>query len=117
MNATFFDLDDGVGDAVQPPTDSLQLRQPLLQPVSRPPAVPHLHQQRALEPPDVPVHGVQPVAAVLDVLRHLLLDLVQLGDDLVLCVSCQGSQGQRELQSGIGGNAESAPPSRAHRGR
>lgn len=30
MNLTFFDLGDGVGDAVQPGADPLQLGQPLL---------------------------------------------------------------------------------------
>lgn len=86
---TFLDLEDGVGDTVQPSTYPLQLGQPLLQPVSRPLTVSHLHEQRALEPPDVPVHPVQAVATVLDVLRHLLLDLVQLRNDLVLGVSCR----------------------------
>lgn len=88
-NRTFLDFEDGVGDPIQPSTDSLQLRQPLLQSISRSLTVSHLHQQCALEPPDIPIHPVQTVATVLDVLRHLLLDFVQLRNYLILGVSCQ----------------------------
>lgn len=76
MKRTILDLQDGVGDTVQPPTDSLQLGQSLLQPVSRPLTVSHLNKQRALKPPDVAVHPIETVTAVLDVLRYLLLDFV-----------------------------------------
>lgn len=97
MNCTFLDLENGVGDTIQFSADSLQLGQPLLQSISRPLTVSHLHQERALEPSDIPVHGVQTVTTVLDVLRHLQLDLVQLRDDLVLCISCQVSKEERQL--------------------
>lgn len=89
MRPTVFDFQDGVRDTIQPPADSLQLRQPLLQPIARPLTVAHLHQQSVLKPPDIPVHPIQAVAAVLDVLCHLLLYFVQLRDDLILGVSCQ----------------------------
>ena len=92
IKRTFLDLDDGVGDTVQLPADALQLGQSLLQPVSGPLTVSQLHQQCVLKPPDVPVHPVQSSPAVLDVLRHLLLDFVQLGDDLIFGVPCRGTE-------------------------
>lgn len=92
MNHTFLDLEDGVRNTIQPPTDSLQLGQPLLKPISRPLTVSHLHQQRVFKPPDVPVHPVQTIVAVLDVLRHLLLNFIQLRDDLIFGVSCQAKR-------------------------
>ena len=88
MKRTFLDLQDGVGDTIQPPTDSLQLRQSLLQPVSRSLTVSHLDKQCALKPPDIAVHPFETVTAVLNVLRYLLLDFVQFGDDLIFGVSC-----------------------------
>lgn len=95
---TVLDFKDGVRDAVQPLTDSLQLRQPLLKPIPRPLTVAHL-QQRALKSPNVPAHLIQAVPVLLDVLRHLLLDFVELGDDLILSVSCQ-LEGERVTGSG-----------------
>jgi len=86
---TFLDPLEGVGHAVHPAAHPLQLGQPFLQPVAGPPAVSHLHHQCALEATHVPVHPFQAVTAVLDVLVHLQLDLVQLRDDLVFCVSCR----------------------------
>lgn len=88
MKRTFLDLQDGVGDTIQPRTDSLQLGQSLLQPVSRPLTVSHLDKQCTLKPPDVTVHPIETVTAVLDVLRYLLLDFVQFRDDLIFGVSC-----------------------------
>lgn len=96
-HCTFSDLLNGIRDAVQPPTDPLQLRQPFLKPVPRSFTVSHLYQHGALKPPDIPVHPVQMVPALLDVLRHLLLDFVQLRYDLVLGVSWWGHKPDERL--------------------
>lgn len=94
MNHTFLDFEDGVRDPIQPSANSLQLRQPLLKPVPRPLTVSHL-KHCTLKSPNVPVHLIQTIPVVFDVLCQLLLDFVYLRDDLILSISCQDLEGDR----------------------